>query len=245
MAADKILRRPVDPLIGLRSFVVGEVVRFLDPPPAAREQLETTIAHLYAALSHEDAELLEINPLILSKDDTLVAADAKCVLDEDATYRHPERVQQFDGTPFEIAARSLGTIGIELAGNISAIMNGAGMTMATLDQLISLDGKVQALIELHGAMAHGPERIAQVIQLIGTLQPRVLLLNFYFQFRPLDTIAGGLLLALDRRWLPQTCKIIVRFRGEMEREARTMLANVDCELTGSFEEACRLAVSYA
>lgn len=245
VAADKILRRPVDPLLGLRPFMVDEVLRFLDPPEAARANLREAIASLYAALVNEDAELLEINPLALLADNAVVAADAKCVLDEDAAYRHAARPHRFDGTPFEIAARTLGTIGIELEGNIAAIMNGAGMTMATLDQIVALGGRVGALIELHGAMAHGPERIAEIIQLVGKQSPGVLLLNVYFQFRPLDTIAKGLLLALDRGWLPQGCRIVVRFRGEMEQEARTILAGCDCTLTGVFEDACALAVDYA
>ncbi len=245
VAADKILTRPVDPLLGLRPFMIDEIVRFLDPPEAARVGLRAAIASLYAALVKEDAELLEINPLALLADHTIVAADAKCVLDEDAAYRHAARPHGFDGTPFEIAARNLGTIGIELEGNIAAIMNGAGMTMATLDQIISLGGKVGALIELHGAMAHGPERIAEIIRLAGGQKPAVILLNVYFQFRPLDTIAKGLLVARDRGWLPPGCKIIVRFRGEMEEEARTMLAGFDCMLTGVFEEACAMAVEHA
>ncbi len=245
VAADKILRRAVDPLLGLRPFMVEEVVRFLDPPEAARAGLREAIASLYAALLNEDAELLEINPLALLKDNSIVAADAKCVLDEDAAYRHAMRPHAFDGTPFEIAARDLGTIGIELEGNIVAIMNGAGMTMATLDQIIAQGGKVGALIELHGAMAHGPERIAEIIRLVGTLEPAVMLLNVYFQFRPLDTIAKGLLLARDRGWLHPGCRIVVRFRGEMEQEARTLLAGFDCTLTGVFEEGCTLAVEYA
>jgi succinyl-CoA synthetase beta subunit len=245
VAAEKILRRAIDPLLGLRPFVVDEVVRFLDPPEAARAGLRAAVASLYAALLNEDAELLEINPLALLEDNSIVAADAKCVLDEDAAYRHAARPHAFDGTPFEIAARELGTIGIELEGNIAAIMNGAGMTMATLDQIIALGGQAGALIELHGAMAHGPERIAEITQLVGKQKPAVILLNVYFQFRPLDTIAKGLLLARDRGWLPAGCKIVVRFRGEMEQEARTLLAGFECTLTGAFEEACALAVNYA
>src|SRR6185436_5864971 len=101
------------------------------------------ISSLYAALLKEDAELIEVNPLAVLKDGSVVAADAKCVLDEDAAYRHEGRSVDFDGTPFEIAARTLGTIGIEMQGNIAAIMNGAGMTMATLDQIVSLGGKPQ------------------------------------------------------------------------------------------------------
>ena len=245
VAARNILRRPIDPLIGLRPFVLEEIVRFLDPPAAARSALERTIASLYAALAAEDAELLEVNPLALLEDGSIVAADAKCVLDEDAAYRHAAHPREFDGTAFEIAARKLGTIALEMQGNIAAIMNGAGMTMATLDQIVSLGGKVQALVELHGVMAHGPERIAEVIELVAALKPRVLLINIYFQFRSVDTIAQGLLLAKARGVLPPDCKVIVRFRGERSAQARAVLANVDCVFTAAFDEACTLAVNFA
>ncbi len=243
--AEKILRRKVDPLIGLRPYVVDEVVRFLAPPEEAADQLRAVVVALYQALEKEDAELLEINPLVLTAAGLLVAADAKCVLDEDASYRQRAQRRQIDGTPFEVAARNLGTIGIEFEGNIAAIMNGAGMTMATLDQLVSLGGRIRALVELHGAMAHGPERIAEVIRLVNTLNPKVLLLNFYFQFRPLDTIASGLHLATQRGWLPPTCRVVVRFRGEREQLARSILKGLDCTVVSSFEEACKLTVRHA
>jgi succinyl-CoA synthetase beta subunit len=245
VAAGRILRRPVDPLLGLRPFVVDEIVRFLDPPEAARDRLGAVVANLYAALLNEDAELLEINPLAVLKDGAVVAADAKCVLDEDAAYRHAARPHEFDGTAFEVAARKLGTIGIEMQGNIAAIMNGAGMTMATLDQLIALGGKVGALVELHGAMAHGPERIADIVRLMCGLKPSVLLVNIFFQFRTLDTIASGLRLAQERGDIPGNCKVIARLRGEKEQEARAILAGADCTQTGAFAEACTLAVDFA
>jgi succinyl-CoA synthetase beta subunit len=245
VAADRILRSPVDPLIGLRPYAVEEIVRFLDPPESARASLGNAISSLYAALLKEDAELIEVNPLAVLKDGSIVAADAKCVLDEDAAYRHEGRSLDFDGTPFEIAARKLGTIGIEMQGNIAAIMNGAGMTMATLDQLVSLGGQPQALIELHGAPVHGPERVAEIIKLVCTLEPRVLLINVYYQLRSIEIIARGLILARDRDWLAEGCRIVVRFRGEKESESRTLLADVDCTVTGAFDEACALAVKYA
>ena len=73
----------------------------------------------------------------------------------------------------------------------------------------------------------------------------MLLLNVYFQFRPLDTIAKGLMLARDRGWIPQGCRVVVRIRGEMEQEARSILAGFDCTITGDFEEACAAAVEFA
>jgi succinyl-CoA synthetase beta subunit len=73
----------------------------------------------------------------------------------------------------------------------------------------------------------------------------VLLVNIFFQFRTLDTIAEGLRLALERGYLPANCKVIARLRGEKEQEARAILAGADCIQTGAFAEACALAVDFA
>lgn len=243
--AARILRRPVHPLLGLRPYAIEEIVRFLDRDGTAHAGLREVVSRLHAALLAEDAELLEINPLAILEGGRVTAIDAKCVLDEDAAFRHPGRSASFKGTAFEVRARQLGTVGLEMDGEIAAIMNGAGMTMATLDEITAAGGRVKALVELHGVMAEGPERIAEVVGLVCSLQPAVLLINVYFQFRSLDTIAQGLVLAARRGVLPSTCKLIIRFRGVDEARARDLLAGVNCTLTSSFAEACTLTLEHA
>ncbi|MCS0505169.1 ATP-grasp domain-containing protein [Ancylobacter mangrovi] len=239
---DKIVECTVDPLVGLRDYTVNAVVRGLGADASLAPALAAAVRRLYATLVAEDAELVEINPLIVDGAGNVVAADAKVILDEDAAFRHRDRKAVPDGTPFEMQARELEVIGIELDGDIAAMMNGAGMTMATLDQITAMGGSVRGLVELHGVMWRGAEHIAKVIDLMRTLKPRVLLFNVYFQFRSLDTIAEGIALAIGQAGgdMPP---VVVRMRGVREPEARAILEKVDCFVTDDFATACEKAIA--
>lgn len=246
--AERVLRQRVDPLIGLQPFMVERLVRgmgLVDEPAKAFGRI---VEQIYAALVSQDAELIEINPLALAKGGAFIAADAKVVLDEDSAFRHPARRAQPEGTPFELEARALGVIGVEIGGpgGIAAIMNGAGLTMATMDEVIALDGNVSGLVELHGATMHGPDRIADVIGcLLRRLDPAVLLVNIHFQFRSLETIAEGVARAMDR--LPDLTpnRLVLRLRGEKEAGARATLEARGLEIIRDFGPACIEAVRRA
>ena len=246
VAAERIVRVAIDPLIGLRSYGLADLTRRIGLDGDRAKAFADIAARALDALEEEDAELVEINPLVLDKGGALVAADAKVVLDEDAAYRHDGRVQIPQGSEFERSARALDVIGIELEGHdVAAIMNGAGMTMATLDQLVAMGASVRGVIELHGAMARGPRQVSEVIELICGLRPKVLLLNFYLQFRTLDTIAEGLAMARRRSPIVGTMPVVVRMRGLKEDEARTILRSLNCDVTDNLEEACQRTIAVA
>ena len=246
VAAERIVRVEIDPLVGLRPYGLADLTRRLGLDGDNAKAFADTAARVLDALEKEDAELVEINPLVLDKDGALIAADAKVILDEDAGFRHDGRVQIPQGSEFERSARALDVIGIEFDGHdVAAVMNGAGMTMATLDQLVAMGASVRALVELHGAMAQGPQHVSEVIELICGLEPKVLLLNFYMQFRTLDTIAEGLAMARQRSPIVEAMPVVVRMRGLEEDKARTTLMSLNCEVTGNFEEACRRTIAVA
>ncbi|MGH6949559.1 MAG: hypothetical protein ACREH4_01700 [Vitreimonas sp.] len=145
-----------------------------------------------------------------------------------------------------MAARALDVIGVETGPRrgVAAIMNGAGLTMATLDEVIALGGVMSGVIELHGATMQGPERIADVIGcILEKLDPSVVLINIHFQFRSLETIAEGIVLAL-RRWPALTPdRIVLRLRGEKEGESRAVLAGAGLDVIRDFGPACLAAVA--
>ena len=248
VAPDRILRQPVDPLIGLQPFMVNRLVRALALDESTAREFGRVLERAYAALVAQDAELIEINPLVLTKDGALIAADAKVLLDEDAAFRHPDRRAVPNGTPFELASRELGVIGIETGPKhgVAAIMNGAGLTMATLDEVVALGGTMSGVVELHGATAHGPDRIADVIGLVQqALEPAVIMVNVHFQFRNLATIAEGIVTALQRVPGLTADRLVLRLIGEKEDEARGILGAHHCEMLRDFGEACVLAVRRA
>ena len=240
---DRIVACPVDPLVGLGDHAVGRIARALAFDGLAAEVIAEAALRIYAILVAEDAELVEINPLVVDANGRLLAADAKVILDEDAAFRHPGRKAIPDGTPFEEEARRLQVMGVELDGDIAAMMNGAGMTMATLDQLVAMGGQVRALVELHGVMGQGPDHIARVLALMLSLEPKVLLINMYFQFRTLDTIADGVVKAVEAVSSGSLPPIVLRLRGNMEDDARRILEGVPCFITGNFKEACAKAIA--
>ena len=245
---DRIVRQSVDPLIGLQPFMVERLVRGLKLTDETAKAFGELIEKVYAGLLSQDAELIEINPLVLTKEGTLVAADAKMILDEDAAFRHPGRRSHPDGTAFEREARSLGVIGVEIGGpgGVAAIMNGAGLTMATLDEVIALGGKVSGVVELHGATMHGPDRIADVIAcVLQRLEPAVILVNIHFHFRSLETIADGVLRALKRLPALKPDRLVLRLRGEREAEAVAALSESGLAVLRDFGPACVKSVELA
>ncbi|SDI99408.1 ATP-grasp domain-containing protein [Alloyangia pacifica] len=242
---ERIAEVAIDPLIGLRGYALNSLLRGIGCPEDLAGEMRKVLTRLHDALIAEDAEQIEINPLILDAKGRLIAADAKVLLDEDAGFRHPGREAEVGGSAFERSARELGAIGIELDGNVAAMMNGAGMTMATLDELTALGGKVGPLVELHGVMTQGPERVAEIVELLLAQKPAVLFCNIYFQFRRLDDVAEGIVSGLKRiRDAGGTpAPIVVRMAGVKEAEAREILGAAGIPMTDNFAEACDLVIA--
>jgi succinyl-CoA synthetase beta subunit len=245
---DRIVSQRVDPLLGLQSFMVDRIVRRMGLADAAAKAFGRIVEQTYAALVAQDAELIEINPLVLARDGSFVAADAKVILDEDAAFRHPGRRALPEGTRFELEARALEVIGVEIGGpgGVAAVMNGAGLTMATMDEIMALGGEVSGLVELHGATMQGSDRIVDVIALmLERLQPSVLLVNIHFQFRSLETIAEGVVRAMQRLPALTADRLVLRLRGEKEAEARAALEGSGVAIFREFGPACIEAVARA
>ncbi len=245
---ERLVRQNVDPLLGLEPFMVERLVRRLGLSGSQAAAFTRLAERLHYGLIANDAALIEINPLVLTKDGGFVAADAKVVLDEDAAFRHPGRRARPNGTAFEHAARDLEVIGVEIGprGGVAAIMNGAGLTMATLDEVIALDGPVSGVIELHGAAMNGPGRIAELLAcVLEHLEPAVILVNIHYQFRSLETIAEGVALAMDRLRGLTPDRLVLRLRGEKEAEARALLAGRGLTIIREFGPACVEAVGRA
>lgn len=245
---ERLFRQAVDPLIGLQPFMVDRLVRGIGLSGEVGAAFATLIGQVYCGLIKQDAELIEINPLVLTRQGAFVAADAKVVLDEDSAFRHTGRRSHPEGTVFELAARELEVIGVEIdgPGGIAAIMNGAGLTMATLDEVMALKGRVSGVVELHGATMHGAKRIAEVLEcVLNRLDPAVIMINIHFQFRSLETIAEGVVMAMQR--LPQLTaqRLVLRLRGEKEPEALAILAGTGLTILREFGPACAEAVRLA
>ncbi|WP_342640442.1 ATP-grasp domain-containing protein [Rhodoligotrophos ferricapiens] len=234
-----ILRLPIDPLLGLRSFHADCVARFLSGEGDDQTALGEVIASLYHAALALDAELIEINPLALTPSG-LVAADAKIILDDNARFRHPEwpdSTKRTDRSAFERASAMAGAVGVEVdpEGDTVAVVSGAGLMMATLDLLADAGLRVRAVIDLGGTVLSGAEGLRQVLAAVGPLKPRVTFLNAFMQTAFCDIFAEGLAGAHQTAPLPG--RVVVRLKGRRADIGRARLQPLGFEIHEDLEPA--------
>ncbi|WP_137389978.1 ATP-grasp domain-containing protein [Rhodoligotrophos defluvii] len=234
-----ILRLPIDPLLGLRSFHADCVARFLTEDGHDQTPLSELVASLYRAVVAVDAELIEINPLAVTPGG-LVAADAKVILDDNARFRHPEwpdSTDRTDRSTFERAAATAGAVGVEVdpEGDTVAVVSGAGLMMATLDLLADAGLKVRAVIDLGGTVLSGADGLQQVLSAVAPLNPRVTFLNAFMQTAFCDVFAEGLAGAHASAPLPG--RIVVRLKGRRADVGRARLQPLGFEIHEDLEPA--------
>ena len=238
-------RVEVDPLIGLMPYQERRLAAGLGLPEAPTAAAQRLFGLLGAALIQLDAELIEINPLVLTADGSLVAADARLVVDDAALARQPAlpRAARF-GSAFEQRCWELGVAGTELDGDIAMVISGAGLGMASVDSVAALGGSTRALIDLGGTAFQDRVTLDRVLRLALELQPKVLLVQAYFQLARLGPLAEALADVL-REPGPGRPPVVARLKGNDEAEARRILAPAGIVLTSSLEVAFASAVRLA
>ncbi len=235
---DRILMLPVDPLIGYEPFVGRRVTSFLGLPAEQSSQIASICQHLYQLAVDEDAELAEINPLVITKDGKVIAGDGKVTIDSDALFRHKEYESlQEDLTPLEQKAKELDIAFVQLDGNIGVIANGAGLTMATLDSINTFGGKAGVFLDLGGT--DDPEKVKKAVLLMGEANPKVILLNIFGGITKCDTVAKGVIEANQEKKI--TVPFVARIKGVNEEIARDMLRDEGMIPASGLSEAAELA----
>ena len=158
---------PFIPLIGLQEYEVRRIAFFLGIPAELRKDFGTVMRGLYAAFVGSDADLAEINPLVVTGDGRLEALDAKIVLDDSALPRHPDLEAMRDlneEEPSEIAAREAGISFIKLEGTIGCMVNGAGLAMTTMDLVKLAGGEPANFLDIGGGAK--ADRVAAAFRII-------------------------------------------------------------------------------
>lgn len=213
---DALLRLPVDIRRGLDRNVLLE--RLPEVPGARREAVADVLLSLYAAYLEHDAELFEINPLVVAKDGRLVALDAKFVLDDSAVKRQAELAKK--GAParltaLEQRAREAGLNYIELDGDVGLLSNGAGLTMTTMDAIRHYGGRPANFLEIGGnAYVLGRQALAVVL---ANPRVRALLINFCGAIARTDVMTRGVLEAWDE--VKPSVPVFWTIHGTGEEEA--------------------------
>jgi len=236
---DQIYMEHIPAVIGIQPYVIRSLLKELALPKELGDQVGSVVRNAYDLFRKEDAELVEINPLVVTKDGRVVAGDAKLVIDDNAEYRHPEYANlDQDRTPLEQEAHDKGITFIQLDGDIGVIANGAGLTMATLDILSLKGGKGGTFLDLGGT--DDPAKVKQAFELLIKANPSVILLNIFGGITKADTVALGVKQALEE--MHAKIPVVARIKGVNEAQAKEMLRSIGTHPAETVEEAAELAV---
>lgn len=235
---ERILMLRIDPLIGFQNFHSRKVAEFLALPKEQDAELEHICQRLVQLALMEDAELAEINPLVVTKSGHVIAGDAKMTIDSDALFRHPEFAKLDEGlAPLEAKAKKEDIAFVQLDGNIGVIANGAGLTMATLDSINMFGGKAGVFLDLGGT--DDPEKVKKAMLLMLEANPKVVLINIFGGITKCDTVAKGVLEAMEGQKVK--IPIVARIKGVNEEQGRELLGNAGMIPASGLSEAAEKA----
>jgi len=233
---EKIRRIYVDPLVGYVSYMSREAAHALNLSWDKAGFIDHMMRSMYKIMVDYDAELVEINPLVLTCDGRLVAVDVKIVIDDNSLFKHPELQAKYgrELSEFERKAKELGFSYVELDGEIGVISNGAGLTMATMDAILYYGGKPANFLDIGGGATR--ERIREAVKLI-LRHPRVkaVLVNIFGGITRCDEVAWGIVDALEETGIMKP--IVVRMVGTNEEESRRILGERGLSLFSDMDEA--------
>lgn len=240
---DKLLRMPIDIRAGIDAAALEKALPAIEG--AAGSDMAGVLTLLYDAYRANDAELLEINPLVATTDGRILALDCKFTLDDSAIRRHQDLAKS--GTPdklteLEQRGQEIGFKYIELDGNIGVLSNGAGLTMTTMDAISHYGGDPANFLEIGGhAFGLGKQALEVVLA-----NPRVdaLLINFCGAIARTDVMTGGVLEAWDD--VDPQVPVFWSISGTGEEEARGMLKDkLGVAPHPTMDEAVKAAVEAA
>src|SRR2546422_10690908 len=231
---EDLLMEHIPAMVGLQPYVIRSLLRGLALDKDIGEQVAAVVHRAYDLFRKEDAELVEINPLVVTDEGRVVAGDAKLVVDDNAEYRHPEYAGlDQDRTPLEQEAHDKGIVFIQLDGDIGVIANGAGLTMATLDVLNLKGGRGGAFLDLGGT--DDPQKVKEAFEILLKAKPSVILLNIFGGITKADTVALGVRQALEE--MRVIVPVVARIKGVNEDRAREILRSIGSNAAETIAEA--------
>jgi succinyl-CoA synthetase beta subunit len=228
---EQIFKETVDPAVGFRPFQARKLAFALGLPGALVSQAAKFMQSLYAAYEAMDASLMEINPFLLTKDNRLIALDAKVNFDDNALFRHPEFKDLRDlheEEPLEIEASKFDLNYIKLDGNIACMVNGAGLAMATMDIIKLAGGEPANFLDVGGGASQ--ERVEAAFQiLLADENVRAVLVNIFGGIVRCDMVARGVVGAA--RNLGVKVPVVVRLEGTNVEEGQRVIRDSGLNFT--------------
>lgn len=235
---EKIARCLINPDVGFSQPEVEEMLARLEIDREDADRLAAIIRILYTVVIDDDAELVELNPLVRTESGEMVAADARIIIDDNALFRHPE----FDGeassgvdeTLLEAAARKLDLAYVDLSGDIGVVGNGAGLVMATLDVIDHFGGTPANFLDIGGGGNLDVTRKG-VLLVMSKPEVKAVLVNILGGITRCDVVAQAVVEAVAEA--EEKKPVVVRMMGTNEAEGNRLLDNAGISSYPNMEEA--------
>jgi succinyl-CoA synthetase beta subunit len=242
-APEKIARLHLDPALGLLDFQIRQLAYDAKLPKAAMKGVGPFLKALYKVYIDYDCSLAEINPLVLTGDGKLIAADAKINIDDNALFRHPDLAQYQEAQEddeIEAEAHRRGLTYVRLDGDIGIIGNGAGLVMTTLDVVQREGGQPANFLDIGGGAK--AEVVRQAIDTV-LLDPNVkgIFFNIFGGITRGDEVAKGMLTAMDT--MDIKVPIVVRLTGTRAEEGLKLLEGSKLTPAATMQEGAQKIVA--
>ena len=242
---EKIIKVHIDPLLGLQGYQARDIAAGIDLPRELWRSFGKIAKGLWQAYQKSDATLAEINPLVITGENQLLAVDGKMVLDDSALFRHPDLAEKRDldvEAPAEIEARKYGLSFIKLDGNIGCMVNGAGLAMTSMDVIKFFGGKPANFLDIGGGA--NAEKVAAAFRIIlSDPNIKAVLINIFGGITRGDEVARGILAAMEE--VKPDVPMVVRLVGTNAEEGRQLLADADMITANTLADAAQKAVAAA
>jgi succinyl-CoA synthetase beta subunit len=242
---EKIIRLHIDPLLGLRDYQARDLAAEIDLPRELWRDFGKIANGLWQAYRKCDANLAEINPLVITADQKMLAVDGKMVLDDNALFRHPDLAEKRDldiEADAEIEARKYGLSFIKLDGNIGCMVNGAGLAMTTMDIIKLFGGEPANFLDIGGGAS--AEKVTAAFRIIlSDPNIKTVLINIFGGITRGDVVAKGILAAMEE--VKPQVPMVIRLVGTNAEEGRQLLANANMITAETLADAAQKAVAAA
>jgi succinyl-CoA synthetase beta subunit len=244
---ERIFKLAVDPATGLTDAEADDLATKIGVPSGSIEQARVILKGLYKCYVETDADLAEINPLVITGNGSVIALDAKFNFDSNAMFRHPEIVAYRDldeEDPAEIEASKFDLAYISLDGNIGCLVNGAGLAMATMDTIKLFGGEPANFLDVGGGAT--TEKVTEAFKImLKNPELKAILVNIFGGIMRCDVIAEGVIAA--SKAVSLKVPLVVRMKGTNEQLGKKLLAESGLPIIAadSMEEAAQKVVAAA